>query len=112
MKIKEYRTQFIQELAPIYDVGEAENFFYLILEEKHKLKRIDLALQPDLVFLEEEIVVWNLILEQLKQEIAARDKADSERAISPLVQAPEAQLLDTTGMTIEQVVNSILNACR
>ena len=69
MKIKEYRTQFIQELAPIYDVGEAENFFYLILEEKHKLKRIDLALQPDLVFLEEEIVVWNLILEQLKQEI-------------------------------------------
>ena len=69
MKIKEYRTQFIQELTPIYDAGEAESFFYLILEEKHKLKRIDLALQPDLVFLEEEIVVWNLILEQLKQEI-------------------------------------------
>ena len=69
MKIKEYRTQFIQELAPIYDVGEAENFFYLILEEKHKLKRIDLALQPDLVFSDDEIVVWNLILKQLKQEI-------------------------------------------
>ena len=69
MKIKEYRTQFIQELTPIYDVGEAENFFYLILEEKHKLKRIDLALQPDLVFSDDEIVVWNLILIQLKQEI-------------------------------------------
>ena len=69
MKIKEYRTQFIQELARIYDVGEAENFFYLILEEKHKLKRIDLALQPDLVFSDDEIVVWNLILKQLKQEI-------------------------------------------
>ena len=69
MKIKEYRTQFIQELTPIYDAGEAESFFYLILEEKHKLKRIDLALHPDLVFLEEEIVVWNSILEQLKQEI-------------------------------------------
>ena len=69
MKIKEYRTQFIQELAPIHDVGEAENFFYLILEEKHKLKRIDLALQPDLVFSDDEIVVWNLILKQLKQEI-------------------------------------------
>ncbi|MGL6016136.1 MAG: (d)CMP kinase [Selenomonadaceae bacterium] len=55
---------------------------------------------------------YDIDLEQLKQEIAARDKADSERAISPLVQAPEAQLLDTTGMTIEQVVNSILNACR
>ena len=68
-KIKEYRTQFIQELTPIYDAGEAESFFYLILEEKHQLKRIDLALHPDLFFSEEEIVVWNSILEQLKQEI-------------------------------------------
>ncbi|MDI5886356.1 peptide chain release factor N(5)-glutamine methyltransferase [Flavobacterium yafengii] len=68
-KIKEYRTQFIQELTPIYDAGEAESFFYLILEEKHQLKRIDLALHPDLVFSEAEMVVWNSILEQLKQEI-------------------------------------------
>jgi release factor glutamine methyltransferase len=69
MKIKEYRTQFIQELTPIYDAGEAESFFYLILEEQHQLKRIDLALHTDLVFSEAEIVVWNSILEQLKQEI-------------------------------------------
>ncbi len=69
MKIKEYRAQFIHELTPIYDAGEAESFFYLILEEKHQLKRIDLALHPDLVFSEEEIVVWNSILEQLQQEI-------------------------------------------
>ena len=69
MKIKEYRTQFIQELTSIYDAGEAESFFYLILEEKQQLKRIDLALQPDLVFSEEEIKVWNTILEQLKLEI-------------------------------------------
>ena len=69
MNIKEYRTQFIQELTPIYDAGEAESFFYLILEEKQQLKRIDLALHPDLVFSEEEIGVWNAILEQLKQEI-------------------------------------------
>ena len=69
MKIKEYRSQFIQELTPIYDVGEAESFFYLILEEKKQLKRIDVALYPDLNFSEEEIVVLNLILEQLKKEI-------------------------------------------
>ena len=69
MKIKDYRTQFIDVLTPIYDAGEAESFFYLILEEKQKLKRIDLALQPDLLFSEEEIVVWNSILEELKKEI-------------------------------------------
>jgi release factor glutamine methyltransferase len=38
MKIKEYRSQFIQELLSAYDAGEAESFFYLILEEKHQLK--------------------------------------------------------------------------
>ncbi len=69
MNIKEYRTQFIQELTLIYDAGEADSFFYLILEEKKQLKRIDLALHPDLVFSEEEIGVWNAVLEQLKQEI-------------------------------------------
>jgi release factor glutamine methyltransferase len=69
MKIKEYRTQFIHELTPIYDAGEAESFFYLILEEHQHLKRIDLALNPDLTFSEEAIQQWNLILEQLKKEI-------------------------------------------
>lgn len=69
MKIKEYRTFFIQTLTPIYDTAEAESFFYLILENKFQKKRIDLALQPDLVFSEEEIEVWNTILKQLENEI-------------------------------------------
>ncbi|SDH98358.1 release factor glutamine methyltransferase [Flavobacterium omnivorum] len=69
MKIKEYRAHFIQELTPLYDAGEAESFFYLILEKKQQMKRIDLALHPDLVFSAAEIVVWDEILEPLKQEI-------------------------------------------
>ena len=69
MKIKEYRTQFIEALSQIYDIGEVESFFYLILEEKRELKRIDLALNPDLVFSAEEIQIWNSILEQLQQEV-------------------------------------------
>jgi len=69
MEIKEYRTQFIQTLSSFYDKDEAESFFYLILEEKHQLSRVDLALQPNLVFTDEEIIVWNSILEQLKLEI-------------------------------------------
>jgi release factor glutamine methyltransferase len=69
MRIKEYRSHFIQELSPIYDEAEVESFFYLILEDKRKLKRIDLALQNDLGFSENEIQNWNTIVEQLKQEI-------------------------------------------
>jgi release factor glutamine methyltransferase len=69
MLIKQYRTQFIQTLTPIYDENEAESFFYLILEEKQNLKRVDLALQPDLEFSDLEIKVWDVILEELKKEI-------------------------------------------
>ncbi|MGM8361373.1 peptide chain release factor N(5)-glutamine methyltransferase [Flavobacterium sp. ARAG 55.4] len=69
MQIKQYRTQFIQALLPFYDTVEAESFFYLILEEKKQLRRIDLALYPDLVFSKAEIADWNVILEQLKLEI-------------------------------------------
>jgi cytidylate kinase len=52
---------------------------------------------------------YNIDLEQLKSEIAARDKADSERAISPLIKTPDAFLLDSTSMTIEAVVDKILS---
>lgn len=69
MLIKNYRTYFIKELLPIYGSEEAESFFYLILENKHQLKRIDLALNINLEFNEAEILIWNSILEQLKQEI-------------------------------------------
>lgn len=43
-------------------------------------------------------------LKQLQKDIAFRDKQDSERAISPLRQAEDAILLDTSDMNIEQVV--------
>ena len=69
MKIIEYRLFFIESLATIYDVLEAENFFYLVLENKNNLKRIDLALQRDLTFTGFEINIWNEILEQLRAQI-------------------------------------------
>jgi len=69
MRIREYRNQFIQTLAPIYDLDEAESFFYLVLEDKKQLKRIDLALNPETQFSESEIAQWNEILEKLKQYI-------------------------------------------
>ena len=54
---------------------------------------------------------YDIPLEQLQKDIAARDKADSEREISPLVQVKEATLLDTTGMSIDEVVAKILELC-
>ncbi|PIC56779.1 cytidylate kinase [Sporosarcina sp. P12(2017)] len=46
--------------------------------------------------------------ETLKREISERDQADSERKISPLKKAEDAITIDTTGKTIEEVTNSIV----
>ena len=69
MKIKQYRTQFIKELSPFYDAYEAESFFYLILEDKHQLRQIDLALNHELNFSESDFLVWDSLLSQLKKEV-------------------------------------------
>ncbi|WP_040228297.1 (d)CMP kinase [Bhargavaea cecembensis] len=44
----------------------------------------------------------------LAEEIAVRDKKDSERAVSPLVRAEDATLLDTTDMTIAEAAEAII----
>lgn len=46
-------------------------------------------------------------LEELKEEIRKRDRLDTEREHSPLVQAEDALLIDTTGRTIEEVAREI-----
>ncbi|MCT8138874.1 (d)CMP kinase [Anaerobacillus sp. CMMVII] len=46
--------------------------------------------------------------EQLKQEIALRDKRDSERETAPLKKAVDAIEIDSTNLSIPEVVSSIL----
>ncbi|WP_347549828.1 (d)CMP kinase [Pseudalkalibacillus hwajinpoensis] len=50
--------------------------------------------------------------ERIKKEIALRDKRDSEREVAPLVKAKDATEIDTTSMTISEVVNSILQLAK
>ena len=47
-------------------------------------------------------------LSQIEREIFLRDKQDSEREIAPLAQAQDAVLIDSTRMTIDEVVAEIL----
>lgn len=51
-------------------------------------------------------------LEKIKQEIALRDKQDSEREISPLKKADDAVELDTTSFSIMEVVEFIMSLVR
>jgi cytidylate kinase len=49
---------------------------------------------------------------ELISEIRARDEIDSGREDSPLRQAPDAVLLDTTGLTIEEQVAEVVRVVR
>jgi cytidylate kinase len=49
-----------------------------------------------------------MTLEQIEQDIIARDETDSNRKFAPLRQAEDAILIDTTNMGVEEVVAFVL----
>ena len=60
--------------------------------------------------LKEKGVAANLAA--LSLELAERDRRDMTRAISPLVASADAVLLDTTGMSVDAVVERVLGVAR
>ena len=49
--------------------------------------------------------------DQIAKDIEERDYRDSHREISPLKQAEDATLVDSSDMTIDEVVTTIINLC-
>ena len=47
-----------------------------------------------------------------RDEIARRDRADSSRATSPLIVAKDAEMIDTSNLTIDGVVDEIVARLR
>ena len=51
-------------------------------------------------------------LAQIEADIIKRDEQDMSRAIAPLKQAEDAYYLDSSNLTIPEVVEAILNQCK
>lgn len=51
-------------------------------------------------------------IRQIEEDIIKRDEQDMNREIAPLKQAEDAVLVDSSDMTIEEVVQTILDLCR
>ncbi len=51
-------------------------------------------------------------LEQLMQDIALRDQKDSNREVSPLKQAEDAVLIDTSDLSFDEVVEKLFNSIK
>ncbi|MDO4696976.1 MAG: (d)CMP kinase [Neisseria sp.] len=47
--------------------------------------------------------------ERILSDIEARDEADRRRSVAPLQQLPDAELLDTSDLTVEEAVKKVLD---
>jgi cytidylate kinase len=47
-------------------------------------------------------------LDRIREAIDTRDRRDSEREASPLMPAPDAVVLDTTELSLEEVVSRVV----
>ncbi len=56
----------------------------------------------------EEVRAARRAKEGITDSIAERDRKDSQRAVAPLTQAPDAKLVDTSEMSIDEVVQLIV----
>jgi release factor glutamine methyltransferase len=68
MLLKTYKTTFLQELSTLYDAQEIESFFYIVLESFHNIKRIDLAINPNMEMNSMQLLRWERVLAELKKE--------------------------------------------
>lgn len=55
---------------------------------------------------------FDVNLRDLSAEVAARDRRDAERAVAPLRPASDACVLDSTELSIDEVVEAVLDALR
>ncbi len=59
-----------------------------------------------------ELVGRSVTVPDTEADLARRDRLDSSRAASPLVQAVDAVVLDTTHLTLEQAIDAVVALAR
>lgn len=84
-----------------YVIPECENKFYVTAS-------VDECARRRLLELKEKGRDNGMTVEDMAKDIAERDYNDSHRAFAPLLRLPEAILIDTTDLTIDEAVNAVL----
>ena len=83
-----------------YVLPQARYKFFLTADVHERARRrlLDLRARGD----------RDTTLEQVLEDVIYRDRQDSERKMAPLRQADDAILLDSTGQSIEETIESVL----
>ena len=68
MKLKEFKLFFSESLSESYPKTEVDSFFFILMEEKLELQRIDTVLNPDFLIDAATVVALKIILERLQKE--------------------------------------------
>lgn len=110
-KVREKLVEIQRQVALDYDVvmdgrdigtyviPSCKNKFYITATASERAKRRWLELSEK----DKEKTI-----EQIEQEIIARDKNDMGREFAPLKQAEDAMLIDTTKMSVDQVLETLM----
>ncbi|MBR3722564.1 MAG: (d)CMP kinase [Selenomonadaceae bacterium] len=84
----------------VFPNAEVKIFLTASVEERARRRYEELKLKG-----------FDVDLKEIEKDIERRDKLDSERETAPLKQAEDAVLLDTTGLSIDEVVEKIVKLC-
>ena len=68
MTLKECRLRIHEALSEIYPKTEIDSFFFLMIEEKLNLQRIDTVLKPDLLISQDNLTTFINIIKRLQNE--------------------------------------------
>ena len=68
MTLQNFRIFFNSELSTIYPKTEIDSFFFLLIEAKLNLQRIDTVLKPDFLIDDEILSELKSIMERLQKE--------------------------------------------
>ncbi|MBT6081666.1 MAG: peptide chain release factor N(5)-glutamine methyltransferase [Polaribacter sp.] len=68
MTLKECRLHIHEALSKIYPKTEIDSFFFLMIEEKLNLQRIDTVLKPDLLISQDNLTTFLKIIKRLQNE--------------------------------------------
>jgi len=107
-KLVEMQRQFAADQKKIVTEGrdqgtvvfpDANIKFYLTADSSERARRRQAELRAKGV---------NESLDQIQKAIEQRDKSDENRAVGPLKQAPDAVVIDTTNLSLQEVVEKIL----
>jgi release factor glutamine methyltransferase len=68
MILKEFKLFFNEALSAIYPKTEIDSFFFILMEEKLNLQRIDTVLKPDYLITEKNLIDLKTIVKRLQKE--------------------------------------------